>query len=761
MTNPYQQQQHGSSSTNNFGDNHSLPPLNVRRTSYASVVSGSQQAAPRPATRSSAAAFSNILNPSPDSDNAYNQGQNQFIDPTINLPGMTHTSRNGASAADDRNSTPVQNAFWTPNAVSAAFMNLCDKNSHFDLGRPENDNGVYDSAGAGANPSPYDLQATGFLAPSYLRGSVYLQKLEEKHRARIIAEREREMSGPIPQSRSGLASNGNGHHASSPHGPKLHHSSGAAHRGVAFEVVEKGAGATAEETDGVSPLPSKWNKFDKESTLEISNEGYEVSCTGRQASDHEASAVRADNWMDPACGVYYFEVLILNRKRGGSEDSIPIGIGFSSKSASLARAPGWEPESWGYHGDDGNCFAAQNVGKPYGPKFGPGDTIGCLVNFRKGHALFTKNGRELKVAFRDINFKDIKGKLYPVVGLKKNGDHIWANFGQVPFMFDIDGYMKKEIDMVAEEIRLADTRKHLAPDLTETKLIQQLVLQFLQHDGYVETARAFAEEIHAEKSALRLSHKEPVTGINIKDDEDANNRQRIRRAILEGDIDKAMELTDTHYPTVLRDSEQVFFRLRCRKFIEMIRREAELNMILSSRRGGGAGGAGGGEFEDEEMLDDEEDDDGWEEEGDDGVALSRKKRDAHEPYEADLARLEKLSQEAIAYGQELRTQFASSDGDVRPEISKHLDEIFALIAYSNPLTVPAVAHLLDGTGRVTVAEELNSAILTSLGKSSRAALGNVYAQTCVLLEELRKDGGDGAFVRMEDVIRQIPPSTLL
>ncbi len=62
---------------------------------------------------------------------------------------------------------------------------------------------------------------------------------------------------------------------------------------------------------------------------------------------------------------------------------------------SLQRAPGWEPESWGYHGDDGHCFAAQNVGKPYGPKFGPSDTVGCLINFRLGHALFTKNGDDL------------------------------------------------------------------------------------------------------------------------------------------------------------------------------------------------------------------------------------------------------------------------------------------------------------------------------------------------------------------------------
>lgn len=78
-----------------------------------------------------------------------------------------------------------------------------------------------------------------------------------------------------------------------------------------------------------------------------------------------------------------------------SSHSTLIGVGFSSKSASLNRAPGWEPESWGYHGDDGHCFQAQNVGKHYGPTFGYGDTIGCGVNFRTGTAFFTKNGHYL------------------------------------------------------------------------------------------------------------------------------------------------------------------------------------------------------------------------------------------------------------------------------------------------------------------------------------------------------------------------------
>lgn len=69
-----------------------------------------------------------------------------------------------------------------------------------------------------------------------------------------------------------------------------------------------------------------------------------------------------------------------------------------------------------------------------------------------------------------------------------------------------------------------------------------------------------------------------------------------------------------------------------------------------------------------------------------------------------------LLQEALEYGQELRAEFADSTG-ADPEMSRQLDEIFALIAYENPLRQEGVKHLLDRSGRVAVAEELNSAIL--------------------------------------------------
>ncbi|KAK0635572.1 hypothetical protein B0T17DRAFT_587040 [Bombardia bombarda] len=759
MANPFQQP-HGSSSFMGGGDSASpsgLPPTQ-RRTSYASVLSGATSLSRPPR----AGTFSHLLNPSPDSEphsSLYTAAQSRFLDATASAQ-QARNAASGMAAADDY----MPSSLWGPPRPGARlplFSRAFDPYLNRDpmLLNYDSEDGLGGSSLVpGSGPAP----AT-FLSPSYLRDSVFLGKLREAHNAKILADREGHLllhhhhhhhhNGAKTQSGPG----GAGGVSSGSGGGSAHHLHGGSklpsgsHRGVAYELVEKTL--AAEEDDALSPLPSRWSRDDKDGGLEVMNDGYEVKYVGRPASDHEACAIRADHYMPPQCGVYYYEVTILS---GGKREDTAIGVGFASKSVALQRAPGWEPESWGYHGDDGHCFAAQNVGKSYGPKFGPKDTIGCLINFRLGHALFTKNGDELGIAFRDVSFKDAKGKLYPTVGMKKQGDHVYVNFGQLPFQYDIDGYMKKQQKMISENIKNADTSK-LAPSLSESELIQQLVLQFLQHDGYVETARAFAEEIHAEKKALSLNPDDLIPGINIKDDEDANNRQRIRRAVLEGDIDQALKFTKTFYPNVLDENEQVYFRLRCRKFIEMIRKEAEYNLLLEKR---GLAAAATKYFKREE--DDEE---MFDVSGGGGGGNVGHNWDADNAMDTDdafdggaAAEVSQLSQEALAYGMELRSEFST---DPRREVSKHLDEIFALIAYPNPLKVKEVAHLLDRSGRAAVAEELNSAILMSLGKSSRAALENLYAQTCVLLEDLRQDGGDGAFVTVQHIIDEIPKPSLL
>jgi hypothetical protein len=73
-----------------------------------------------------------------------------------------------------------------------------------------------------------------------------------------------------------------------------------------------------------------------------------------------------------------------------------------------------------------------------------------------------------------VAFKDVKEKVYPVVGMKRNGEHIRANFGQTPFFYDIDGMVKKEQAKVRKAISETSTAK-LSGLSSETDLIQQLV----------------------------------------------------------------------------------------------------------------------------------------------------------------------------------------------------------------------------------------------------------------------------------------------
>jgi len=56
---------------------------------------------------------------------------------------------------------------------------------------------------------------------------------------------------------------------------------------------------------------------------------------------------------------------------------------------------GWDKQSYGYHGDDGNSFCSSGQGEPYGPTFSTGDVIGCCVNLIENTCFYTKNGVNL------------------------------------------------------------------------------------------------------------------------------------------------------------------------------------------------------------------------------------------------------------------------------------------------------------------------------------------------------------------------------
>jgi hypothetical protein len=179
-------------------------------------------------------------------------------------------------------------------------------------------------------------------------------------------------------------------------------------------------------------------------------------------------------------------------------------------------------------------------------------------------------------------------------------------------------------------------------------------------------------------------------------------RSEIRAAIVDGDIDKALKYTNLYYSNVLQDNPHILFKLRCRKFLEMMRRCNELS-TASLRRGKVLNGA---------VHDDDDDDDNDVFEQD--MELDNQMQDGYsdadgmDTEESDTTlKFHELLTEAVQYGQQLRMDYPS---DERGGDKQLLDDIFSLVAYSDPKS-SVHGHYLDPAGRVSVAEELNSAIL--------------------------------------------------
>lgn len=153
------------------------------------------------------------------------------------------------------------------------------------------------------NGDPDEMSDDGeecFFIPSYLQSSTYMHKLEEAHRLRARSRRE--------QKRNGTMSSSNGFSSDLlPTG---------SHRGLSHTVVERGA--LTEDRDGLSPLPTRWNKSDMSGGLDLHTDGLGVKYVeikGHLDRDHEACGIRADHHMPLQCGIYYFEVQILSGRR--------------------------------------------------------------------------------------------------------------------------------------------------------------------------------------------------------------------------------------------------------------------------------------------------------------------------------------------------------------------------------------------------------------------------------------------------------------
>lgn len=547
-------------------------------------------------------------------------------------------------------------------------------------------------------------------------------------------------------------------------------------------------------------LPTRWCDEFRNALLSVSGDGGDLIYQGTPStSEKDTAAARTVVPVPPACGIYYFEVELT-----GKASKSRVSIGFIGRDVKLSRLPGWEKNSWGYHGDSGTIYSGDRNGTTFGTTFGVGDIVGCGIDFCQNKVFYTKNGSLLGTVFDNVG-KD--GDIYPAVGLCHTGESIRANFGQEPFKYDIEDHVLQQCNQTWAKIQLAplkwpsDSVSHEGPEsgvhsLPEEDVkvsINELVLAYLSHHGYVRTARAFeascndrgglstsslgiapVAEGHAmemdtgkEASAAALStHRFP----KLATIDDIEVRTHIVQSVIAGDIDTALAQTRAHYPLVLEaDSGIMLFKLRCRKFVELVLEAAEMKKKMQAEECGMSAesanhddtlnGGEPGSFE--EGTDMDVDDEAL------GVGMSSLAngsrlysdvrpgfvRTASTPTSttapsaaATATQYGAALEKAVTYGQQLEADYKH-----RSEIRTIFKRMTVIMAYYDPLEAGGDAAEVAGQpARVALATELNQAILQSQGHPTQPLLDRLYRQTAVCLTQLALLGnGAAAFVDIQ------------
>ncbi|XP_047536457.1 ran-binding protein 9 isoform X1 [Vanessa atalanta] len=538
-----------------------------------------------------------------------------------------------------------------------------------------------------------------------------------------------------------------------------------------------------------TPLPRSWSTKDKFSYIGLSQNNLRVHYKGgtqgpgrrphlpylhlrlwmyRHGKTHkDAASVRATHPIPAACGLYYFEVRIVSKGRDGY-----MGIGLSAHGVNMNRLPGWDKHSYGYHGDDGHSFCSSGTGQPYGPTFTTGDVIGCGVNLVDNTCFYTKNGHHLGIAFRGL-----PPNLYPTVGLQTPGEVVDANFGQQPFVFDIEDMLRElraRTRLAIDEFPLPDEQGQWQ------QVLHRMVSSYLVHHGYCSTAQAFSRS----------------TGQPIDEDiASIKNRQRISKLVLSGRIGEAIEVARRLYPGLLERDHELLLLLKCRQFVEMVNGSDSESLCEDGGDGecvdGGVGGADGSngvatsvishtgrapplaangdhaphtngvsEAEAELRLGCDVDmpaaangaHDGGElplVKGMPGVTASvsalLRRAEGEGGSRASVERM-------LAFGRDL---YAMSQ-DLKPDhyLKAMLEDAFSLLAYSNPWDSPN-GWQLEAVWREPVCEAFNAAILEWAGLASVSPVEACVAQSGELLRRMARAAlGACAFADLPALLRR-------
>ncbi|KAL4069318.1 hypothetical protein J3A83DRAFT_4359253 [Scleroderma citrinum] len=531
-------------------------------------------------------------------------------------------------------------------------------------------------------------------------------------------------------------------------------------------------------------IPTRWCEEMRSPLLTVSGDGKELLYQGTpSANDKDTATARTAVPIPPACGIYYFEVELVGKAQKR----------FIGREVKLSRLPGWEKNSWGYHGES------------------VGDIIGCGVDLSQNKVFYTKNGSLIGTVFDNVG-KD--GDIFPAVGLSHIGESIRANFGQESFKYDIEDHVHQQRNQTwakiqsfplkwPSESKPSDGTEPVPLSVSDESVkipINELVLTYLSHHGYARTARAFEVGCNVRGGLISSSSPKTMpaaTSSTLAEDyvmvanetattawpshkpskslvsDDIEIRTHIVHSVIAGDIDTALMETEMHFPAVLEaDAGIMLFKLRCRKFVELVLEAAELKKKMRAEECGMSidpaiyddahysnGVKSFADGMDMDVDDEEHPGIGMRNLTNSNTsnshidippAISRKSSPSTSA-PANLAAETAIQygtalEKAVMYGQELEADYKH-----RSEVRAIFKRTSVIMAYYDPLEAGGDAAEVAGqSARVTLATELNQAILQSQGRPAQPLLDKLYRQTAVCLTQLALIGnGSAAFADMQ------------
>lgn len=393
-----------------------------------------------------------------------------------------------------------------------------------------------------------------------------------------------------------------------------------------------------------------------------------------------------------------------------------------------------------------------------------GDIVGCGVDFTTYKAFFTRNGTLIGIGqipgyFHSLLhllcvgqvFENVgRNEVYPSVGLQHTGDSIRTNFGQDPFEFDIEYHVRQQQNDVWNRIltspigrrtlqRCSESAEGSIISVTEhtndqsplteeesNQALNDLIMSYLVHHGHIKTARAFKKQcdnsdvqeghdsvILDGSDAIGLSYRSRRIGFT---EADVELRTNIVNLVHAGNIDGAIDLLRHHHPNVLEaDKQFVFFKLRLRKFVELILRTTELKKKMKELK----------ELE-EQRWKSIPPQDSWmtdemgmdiDEDAPPTMVEPTNSTSSHDKYaNPELNKInvqyEDALKTALSYGQALSHDYHS---DPRPELEPLFHKTLGIVAYEDPSEeCSGVADIVGQQARITLAHEINEAILSEI-----------------------------------------------